>query len=318
MGRDDPFVSTLYIDHAGYLLEKDGGSLIVRDRSGKLLQRIPLTQLQRVILQGDMNLHTGLLLALARAGTEVICFGGRGGETMVQCLGPVHKDGQRRLAQYQLLSDPEKRRHLARLVLHGKLHGAARSMACWLRTSAGNRSLLLRATARWPALLREMDGADLDTLLGIEGYAAALYFPAFFSTLPKAFRVESRQRRPPPDPTNALLSLAYTLLHHESVHVAYAQGLDPYLGALHSPAFGRESLACDLVEPLRSEVDRWIAARLHDGLWRPEHFYNDRGAVFLGKAGRVAFYREWMQVAPHFRKRLRRWARLALRFLEVS
>jgi len=315
--RNDPIVSTLYIDHAGYRLEKDGGSLIVRDGAGKLLQRIPLAHLQRVILQGDMELHTGLLLALTQAGTEVVCFAGRGGE-VVQCLGPAHKDGQRRLAQYRYLNDPEKRPSLARLVLRRKLRSAQQAIAYWLRTGAGDRSLLLKANTQWRGLLHGIDGADLDTLLGIEGHAAALYFPAFFSTLPKAFRVESRQRRPPPDPTNALLSLAYTLLHREAVHAAYAHGLDPYLGALHSPAYGRESLACDLVEPLRSEVDRWIGAGLHDGVWRPEHFYSDHGAVILGKAGRVAFYRGWMQVVPRFRQRLRRSARLALRLLDVS
>ncbi len=311
-------LSTLYIDHAGLRLEKDGGSLVVRDPSGTLLQRIPMGPLQRVILQGDIQLHSGLLLALAKAGIEVILFGGRDSQSIVHCLGPTHGDGHRRLAQYVAVSDPEKRLSLARWVLRAKLHAQRQALFDWQRHGLGEPRLLRQALASWPELHREISSATMDALLGIEGKAAARYFPAFFSTLPKPFQVTSRVRRPPKDPTNALLSLAYTLLHHEAIHVAYGQGLDPYLGALHQPSYGRESLACDLVEPLRSRVDTWICQQLREGVLRPEYFYTDRGAVFLGKAGRQRFYRAWMHEVPHLRRRLRRLGRLAWRLVDPA
>ena len=97
---------------------------------------------------------------------------------------------------------------------------------------------------------------------------------------------DGRNRRPPRDPVNACLSLAYTLLHFEAVRMAHAAGLDPLLGFYHRPAFGRESLACDLIEPLRPAVDEWIWQQFSPGPLRPEHFSPDKGACLLGKTGR--------------------------------
>ncbi len=306
----------MYIDHAGYSLEKEGGSLVVRDQEGSLLQRIPLAPLHRLILQGDIHLHTGLLLALLAQGTAVVCFSGRQSDAVVQCLGKDHNDATRRLAQYALLQDPERKLRLARLLLQRKLHTQGRALRFWLRQEHGKRQSLLHALREWKGTFPAIATASMEQLLGIEGQAAALYFPAFFSTLPKAFQAETRQRRPPRDPANALLSLAYTLLHQEAVHVAYAQGLDPYLGVFHTPSFGRESLACDLVEPFRSLIDEWIRDMLHQAILREEHFYSDRGAILLDKAGRKAFYQEWIAFVPGLRKRLRRMGRLAVRSLE--
>ncbi|HMZ30734.1 MAG TPA: CRISPR-associated endonuclease Cas1, partial [Thauera aminoaromatica] len=121
-----------------------------------------------------------------------------------------------------------------------------------------------------------------------------------------------RNRRPPRDPVNACLSLAYTLLHFEAVRTAHAAGLDPLLGFYHRPAFGRESLACDLIEPLRPAVDDWIWRQFNTAQLRPEHFGTDKGACLIGKAGRGHFYAGWEQFAPLPRRWLRqRCARLA-------
>lgn len=90
--------------------------------------------------------------------------------------------------------------------------------------------------------------------------------------LPPALGFTGRNRRPPRDPANACLSLGYTLLHAEAVTAAQAAGLDPLLGFYHRPAFGRESLASDLIEPLRAEVDAWVAALFRDRALREDHF----------------------------------------------
>lgn len=309
-------VSTLYVDHAGFQVEKDGASLLVRDTEGTLRQRIPFGPLQRVILQGDIALHTGVLLALAKAGVEVICLGGRDSSLVVHCLGPRLGDARRRLAQYALAQHEERREALARAVLRAKLRAQVHALNMWLRDGVGEPGMLHRALSSWPSLVEAVATATQEEMLGLEGRAAALYFPAFFSTLPKAFQVPTRVKRPPTDPTNALLSLTYTLLHHEAIQVAHGQGLDPYIGALHRPSYGRESLACDLIEPLRSQADDWIRRLLHDAVLRPEHFYSDRDAVFLGKAGRAHFYRAWMQKIPNVRRRLRRLGRLAWHIVE--
>ena len=96
------------------------------------------------------------------------------------------------------------------------------------------------------------------------------------------------------------------------MRTAHAAGLDPLLGFYHRPAFGRESLACDLIEPLRPAVDDWIWRQFNTAQLRPEHFGTDKGACLIGKAGRGHFYAGWEQFAPLPRRWLRqRCARLA-------
>ena len=92
----------------------------------------------------------------------------------------------------------------------------------------------------------------------MEGAAQAAYFRAYCSLFAEALAFNGRNRRPPRDPVNACLSLGYTLVHFEAARAAYAAGLDPFLGFFHEIAFGRESLACDLMEPVRPLVDAWL------------------------------------------------------------
>jgi CRISPR-associated protein Cas1 len=155
------------------------------------------------------------------------------------------------------------------------------------------------------ARLREAEGADAATLRGMEGAAARAYFGGLATLFPPALGFEGRNRRPPRDPVNACLSLAYTLLHFEAVRSAHVAGLDPLLGFYHRPAFGRESLASDLIEPLRPEADRWVWEQLRSRTLREDHFSSDKGACLLGKAGRERFYTEWERGAQP----LRRWLR---------
>ena len=102
-----------------------------------------------------------------------------------------------------------------------------------------------------------------------------------------------------------------TLLHFEAVRAAHGAGLDPLLGFYHRPSFGRESLACDLIEPLRPVIDEWLWNQFASGPLRPEHFSSDKGACLLGKAGRGHFYAQWEAFAPP----LRRWLRQTCRQL---
>ena len=99
--------------------------------------------------------------------------------------------------------------------------------------------------------------ADLASLRGLEGVAAREYFQALTEVLPKSLGFHGRNRRPPKDPFNAVLSLGYTLLQAEASIALYGAGLDPYVGFYHALEYGRESLSCDVVEALRPEVDRF-------------------------------------------------------------
>ena len=111
-------------------------------------------------------------------------------------------------------------------------------------------------------------------------------------------------RRPPRDPLNALLSLGYTLLHSEAVLALYGAGLDPYIGFYHQLDFGRESLACDMVEPLRVEVDSFALELFRAEILRVEDFSTTESGCLLGKNGRAKFYGNWEKLAEKLRKQL--------------
>lgn len=106
-----------------------------------------------------------------------------------------------------------------------------------------------------------------------------------------------------------MLSLGYTLLHAEAVLAAHAVGLDPLIGFYHFPAFGRESLASDLVEGLRAEVDAWALTLFNSQTLRATDFSITQEGCFLGKAGRERFYRAWEPLAENLRKQMDAQAR---------
>ena len=155
----------------------------------------------------------------------------------------------------------------------------------------------------------------LDSLRGHEGAAARAYFAGLAGVFAPALNFSGRNRRPPRDPVNVCLSLSYTMLHVQAVQMCITTGLDPLLGFYHRPAFGRESLASDLIEPLRPAVDLWVWELLRSRSLREDHFTLDKGACLLGKAGRQVFYAEWEKASAPWRRWLRTQARLLTRGL---
>jgi len=161
-------------------------------------------------------------------------------------------------------------------------------------------------------------GDNIAVLMGIEGAAARAYFAGMAAILPDTLGFTGRNRRPPKDPVNACLSLSYTLLHAEAALAAQGAGLDPLLGGLHRPAFGRESLASDLIEPLRPLADAWLLEQLRLRTLRPEDFEHTGQGCRLRKAGRERFYQSFESWLPGKRRWLRRQSRLLARAFKTE
>ena len=155
----------------------------------------------------------------------------------------------------------------------------------------------------------------LENLRGIEGAAQAIYFHALTALFPQSLNFRTRSRRPPRDPVNACLSLGYTLAHFEAVRTLHAAGLDPFLGFFHELSFGRESLACDLIEPVRPSVDAWVWQMFRSRELRSEHFTSDKGACLLEKTGRLRFYERFEPFLESLARRFRSYGRLLVRDL---
>jgi len=151
---------------------------------------------------------------------------------------------------------------------------------------------------------RAESAATLEELLGIEGNGARLYFGAFNGMLkadpderlPEIFQLDfaGRNRRPPRDAVNALLSLAYSVLAKDFTIACYSVGFDPMVGYYHQPRFGRPALALDLMEPFRPLVaDSAVLTAINSGMVTPGHFVKAGESVALRLEGRKAFFRAY-------------------------
>lgn len=306
-------MATLYLDRKGAALDAEGESLVVR-LAGAVATRIPLAPLERVVVHGEAQLSSRLLAALWRHDIGLLLLSGRHSEATARLVGRPHDDAALRLSQYRRAVDAAACELFARRLVAAKLAASARLL---------DRALVLRPDCRKPlhdasATLARLeariatDAAALDrnALMGIEGAGAAAFFRAYPRLFPLSLGFSQRRRRPPPDPVNVCLSLGYTLLHHLAVRETQTVGLDPLIGFLHVPERGRESLACDLVEPLRPHVEEWVWRALAERLLRPEHFAREKGGgCLLGKAGRQAFYDGFDPLATALCRLLRRMCR---------
>jgi CRISPR-associated protein Cas1 len=209
---------------------------------------VPLHLLERIVLRSNVRVESSALARLADSGIALAAFGGRIGDKLAMVHGHCHNDGARRIGQYRRYDDPDWQRRWAHRLVLAKLNRQRRLLA---------RGLAERADLRHPltTALAALDGAiariladpflGVVSLRGIEGAAAAAYFKGFCALFPASLDFTGRNRRPPRDPVNAVLSLGYTLLHAEAVRAAYGAGLDPIIGYYHRLDFGRDSLASD-------------------------------------------------------------------------
>lgn len=302
---------TVYVDRRHAALDAESGALVIRV-PGERPATLPLAAVERLVVRGTATLGAGLLAALWRQDAGLLLLSGRRGEPTARLLGRPHADAALRLAQYALQADRPRRAAIARRLVAAKVAAQRRTLERALVTAANRRQPLLRGIAALDHVRAELarGDADLGRLTGLEGAAAAGYFEAFAALFPPAFGFVARNRRPPRDPVNALLSLGYTLLQFEAARQCQITGLDPQLGVLHEPAYGRDSLACDLVEPLRWHVDELVLALVRGGELRREHFSQDgAGGCLMGKAGRERFYAAWEEHGAAVGRLLRRMCR---------
>jgi CRISPR-associated protein Cas1 len=311
-------MTTLYVDRKDVTLAYAAGRLALT-AEGEPTRHVPTALLDRVVLHARASLDTSVLSGLAQDGVALLVLSPRQGRRIAIVLGTPHNDAAIRVAQVQRLRDEGWRLAWSRRLIDRKIRSSLRLVEHLAAARPDCRYTLTRASTRLASLLpAAVAAADLAQLRGIEGSAAAGYFEGLCAVFPPSLGFAGRNRRPPRDPVNACLSLGYTLAHFEAVRAAYAAGLDPFVGYYHGLSFGRESLACDLVEPLRVHIDGWVWALFRDRRLTDEHFNRDKGACLLGKAGRNTFYREHEDAAGPLRRALRRSAQALARRLRRS
>ncbi|GIX29865.1 MAG: CRISPR-associated endonuclease Cas1 1 [Porticoccaceae bacterium] len=270
----------------------------------------PLAQLEQISVAATVSLSSTLLLALDRVGASLVVINPRNPEHGLVCGGPGHGNLARRMRQFLWHRDESARLAAAREVVGVRLLHQYRALARHRKRRHDMRRPLTRAMqqirARWLSLPA---AADLNAVRGLEGAATAAYYLAWGQLLPRPWKFQGRRRRPPTDPVNAVLSLTFTLLHGEAVRALLSVGLDPAIGALHEITYGRQSLACDLLELRRTAAEQWILQLFREGAFAPGHFAEGaERPCLLNKEGRAQFYPRYQEEARRWRTELRQLA----------
>ncbi len=281
---------------------------------------MPLHLLDRVILRGNVDLESRVLGALSERNIGLLVLSGRNTEATAMLSAHPHSESARRLGQYQTSISKELRIPLARWLVLVKVRAQQKLLREALAARADCRHPLSSAIQTLNGIIGQLREDSIETSLsslrGFEGASAAAYFGAYVHLFADSLNFTGRKKRPPPDPVNVCLSLGYTLLHYDAVRICHTVGLDAMLGFYHDVSFGRESLACDLMEPLRPLMDRWVWQLFRGRQLRPEHFSDDNGRCQMNKAGRQCFYGFYESQIGASRRLLRRYGHaLSRRYL---
>lgn len=282
----------LVVQTPGAQIGQRGDQLIVSVK-GEALRKIPGQQVRAIYCYGAVQITAQAVETCLELGIDVAYFSPAGRFLgVLQGLPASGVDARR--GQYRWFDLPDIRLKLAKEVIRAKIHNQ-RVMLMRNGEVLGNVTQLL-------ANLRDRTqyARDLTELLGIEGGAAALYFEQFASMLKDrgawTFDWHGRNRRPPRDPVNALLSLGYSILAKEFAGVCHAVGLDPFFGFMHQPRYGRPALALDLMEEFRPLIADSVAISLvNRGELGMEDFVRSASGTFLNERGRKAFWEAWFR-----------------------
>lgn len=273
-------MDSLYILEPGSFIRKDGDCLKIM-KNKTVLDTIPASGLQQLTLAGRTSLSGPVLDFLIKNKIDTV-FLTPGGRFRARLLLDESGHVALRQQQYLRLADDRFKLDLARRIVMGKLENQVRMLL--RRGTQYNIDQLRAVGVQIKALQQKLAAAEnTDQIRGIEGYGARLYYSVFGLLLrEEGFVFTGRNRRPPRDPVNALLSFVYTLFTNEILNGIKRVGLDPYLGTLHEIVHGRPSLACDLVEEWRVFGERLVLTLINRKVVKPSDFIYNQAA---GKDG---------------------------------
>jgi len=305
----DVDTKVLYVNTQGVSVTRKGETIVVKEK-GDAISEVRIKDLHHVAIFGAAQISTALVQTLCEQEVPISYFS-MGGWFYGLTRGHGLTNVFTRIRQFARAAEPEQALPLARLFVYGKIRN--------------QRTLLMRNHVEPPALaLRAMKHAasaalsapNHGTLLGIEGAAALVYFRNFSGMIKGSddmddipgleekpedrvraaqaafnFDFKTRNRRPPRDPVNALLSLAYSLLARDCTVAALAVGFDPYIGLYHQPRFGRPALALDVMEEFRPIIaDSAVLTAINNRMLSPADFVRAGEAVNLSPSGRKRFF----------------------------
>lgn len=292
-------LNTLFVTSEDAWLSLDGENVVV-NREKTAVARFPLHNLQSIICFSYAGASPALMGACVQRDVDLVFCTPRG-KFLARTSGLSRGNVLLRRTQYRIADDPFASCNIARTMIFGKVYNARWSLE---RTRRDHKMRIddikfRTVSENLKSLLPQiLEATDTETLRGLEGVAAAAYFSLFDDMLLRQkedFFFHGRNRRPPLDNVNAMLSFAYSLLANDCASALESVGLDAYVGFLHRDHPGRTSLALDLMEELRPcMADRFVLTVVNNRILSSEDFVSEEsGAVRMTDTGRQKFLKQW-------------------------
>lgn len=254
-----PTDTTLYVATPGALIRRKGKRIRV-ERPDERPVSVPFSRTRQLVVFGRVGLTTPFLQAAMQSQIEIIFISDRG-QYFGRMDGLVNSDPFLREQQYLRMRDEKWCLELSQAIVRAKILNQRRLLLHLTRRSS--RPVVAHSLRSMSILVDRLGrAATLREVMGCEGRAARNYFSSLGELVGDEWNFKSRQRRPPPDPVNSMLSFGYTILFQEAVSACLAAGLDPYASFLHQPRVGRQSLALDLMEEFRPCIVDSVVARI--------------------------------------------------------
>lgn len=292
-------LNTLFVTSEDKYLALENENVVVWNGEERVAQ-YPLVMLEGIVSFSYKGASPALMGACAERNIQLTFLTPRG-RFLARCCGMENGNVLLRRAQYRIADRDEEACRIARNMIFGKVYNTRWVVERALRDHAlrvdekALREVSARMSAQLPAIETTI---DLDTLRGLEGSASSDYFSVFNELIlaqDTEFVFDGRNRRPPRDNVNAMLSFAYAILSNDCAAALESVGLDAYVGFLHTDRPGRASLALDLMEELRGPVaDRLVLTLINNRMIRDKHFdRREDGSVFLNPDGRKILLTAW-------------------------
>lgn len=308
-------MQTLYIDRRDTRLDVDRERILVHSPSLPRPLSIAFTYLSSIVISAKTQLHSHVLLACASRGIPVIILDPRSCESHAQYIPPSSKVVHRKIKQFEVLDQDGRRLGYAKQLVYSQALQQYKLLRYWFKNREIEQTNQDQLIERLKTIIKMISTCQsLEQLRGLEGASAKIIFYTMSLLVPAWCKFKGRNRRPPRDPINVLLSLSYSLIYAECTRALTAHAIDPMLGFYHEPVHGRYSLACDLTERIRTDIEKWVIQLILEEHLRPLHFTSsEQYPCVLNKEGRAIFYPLWERRFKVWKKYIRmnaqQWAR---------
>jgi len=272
-------MKTLYLTEQGSIVRKKSRRLIV-SKNDVIIAEVSTIGLDAILIFGNIYLTPQVITLILEEGIDVSFLSIRG-KFRGRLISSESKNIFLRIAQYERYLDDDFQLDFATSIVKAKITSEINLIKRYAKNYS-NLDFSKELQELYMAVEKLKNMPSVPSIRGVEGYSSSIYFSAFRKMLREDFEFLGRDKRPPSDPINALLSLGYTLITNEIASILFALGFDLYIGYYHSINYGRPSLALDMVEEFRhSIIDSFILYLVNKRIISPDDFEENEEGIFL-------------------------------------